>query len=552
VSHRNGTPKSRETTGYNPRLGAAAEAVLEPELSEPESSDEETSADTPQIYYPEPDLTAVLATATAAQDRWPYPESAIISYALDLPDKFQVAIGLIKPEFFQLFTTRYVMAWILNLHEKYGEIPTREALRGVIVRHLTTNDPYEDVLKVVERESDPRETGIIRDQLLEWVTSRVYERFYDEDVVRAVQRGDYAAVENIFNAAKQIKSDAAVSDGDLPNLRMLQQEEYEESWLVENVLLAGQPIVIGGRKKVLKTGILCDLAASIATGGKFLGKFQAVKQPVVFVSGETGQQDIIKRMKAIAKCRNLNFPDDLDDLRLCFKRIKLSKPGSRDWLLSKIAKIRPGLVIIDPLYRLMGLGGGEDEASPSNLYQMGDLLDEITDACQKTGGTLLLSHHFKKSAPDNLDLDNLAYSGLAEFARQSILIRRSQEFTTPKLNNLLIQFHRQGNGETYSVVVDEGDDSGSWRISLETASELAKNQRDLKRNQLIGRVVAAINDLTAEQPDKSASQRDVREHCGMSGETARKAIDLAVEDGYVELYETRINGQLSKCVRLVS
>src|SRR3974390_3509885 len=66
-------------------------------------------------------------------------------------------------------------------------------------------------------------------------------------------------------------------------------EHRQHCWLVDNVLVEGQPAVIGGPKKTLKTTCALDLAISLATGTPFLGHFR-VAQPVrvAVLSGENG------------------------------------------------------------------------------------------------------------------------------------------------------------------------------------------------------------------------------------------------------------------------
>jgi len=46
---------------------------------------------------------------------------------------------------------------------------------------------------------------------------------------------------------------------------------------LENILVAGQPFLLGGKKKCLKTAIRCDLAVSLATATPFLDHFDVPK-----------------------------------------------------------------------------------------------------------------------------------------------------------------------------------------------------------------------------------------------------------------------------------
>jgi hypothetical protein len=96
------------------------------------------------------------------------------------------------------------MAWIVNLTQKHGQVPTRDILKDTLIRQLTTDDPYEDVLKVVDRKSNPRETGLIRDQLWDWLRVRAYGLLYNEETILAYQRGDFSCLDKLYADVKAI------------------------------------------------------------------------------------------------------------------------------------------------------------------------------------------------------------------------------------------------------------------------------------------------------------------------------------------------------------
>src|SRR5262245_10097736 len=73
-------------------------------------------------------------------------------------------------------------------------------------------------------------------------------------------------------------------------------------WLVEGILVAGQPGVLGGPKKALKSSLAVDLAISIGTGTPFLGRFAVPRRRrVALFSGESSRatlQDTARRVCA--------------------------------------------------------------------------------------------------------------------------------------------------------------------------------------------------------------------------------------------------------------
>lgn len=133
-----------------------------------------------------------------------YEEEAIISLALDHPE-FWTSVGrFLKPTMFARLECRLVAAEILNSFEKYDIVPTRKILRDRIVASLTEDDPYDEILRIVDRKSDYREVPIIKDTLLKWAKDKAFGQIYSEEAQMAYARGDYQFLEKIISEANRI------------------------------------------------------------------------------------------------------------------------------------------------------------------------------------------------------------------------------------------------------------------------------------------------------------------------------------------------------------
>src|SRR5207247_2102540 len=103
-------------------------------------------------------------------------------------------------------------------------------------------------------------------------------------------------------------------------------------------------------------------------------------------------------------------------------------------------------------------------ASASNLYEVGPLLRRVGESCLAAGATPILVHHANKSVAKKtetqqpLDLDDLAFAGIGEYARQWLLINRRTPYMPGRGDNrlLLAVGGSAGHSGCWQVDVDEG------------------------------------------------------------------------------------------------
>lgn len=176
----------------------------------------------------------------------------------------------------------------------------------------------------------------------------------------------------------------------------LDENEYELTYLIEGMLVRGQPGVIAGPKKTLKTNISIDLALSLSDAGLFLGRFN-VPEPVRVgvMSGESGAATIQETARRIAYAKQRRL-SDFHNVVWSFEVPQLGSVLHADGLRDFIKRYELDVLILDPTY-LMMLGLGDNAG---NLFIVGSFLKSLGELSQETGCTPLLCHHLKKGIAD--------------------------------------------------------------------------------------------------------------------------------------------------------
>lgn len=331
--------------------------------------------------------------------------------------------------------------------------------------------------------------------------------------------------------------------------------DFRQEWLVKRCLVRGQVGVLGGGKKSLKTTVAIDLALSLATTERFLGEFEVYRPlRVCLISGESGEftlQETARRI-AVAKGIELAEANILWDFRLP----QLSRPVDLMTLAAGLKTHEVDVLLFDPLYLALIAGGTDVDAA--NLFEVGPLLANFTRACLDAGVTPIILHHFRKTsqAGDELDLNALAFAGIAEFARQWLLIGRREAYAPGSgLHRLtMVVGGSAGQSGSWSVDVDEGqlaeDFTGrKWDVRIESTGETVKNQcglkeqqrkerEDQKRRELDGAFLNAMDTLIANgQP---VTKTKVRNFLAWSGDKVNGCIARLKLQDVIETYSVAV------------
>jgi len=332
--------------------------------------------------------------------------------------------------------------------------------------------------------------------------------------------------------------------------------DYPLHWHVKKVLVRGQPAIVAGPKKCLKTSLLCDFAVSIGSGQPFLGVFQSEGPTRIgFFSGESGPHAIKATARLVCAARGIRLEDA--GVWWCFAVPQLSRAEQLACLAEQIGKHQLQVVIIDPLYLCL-LAGNPDVRS-SNLYDMGPLLAAITEVCRQAGADVILCHHFIKRPADPFgvpELEDMSGAGVAEFARQWVLIGRRERYEPGTgLHKLWLNVGGSaGFSSCWSVDVDEGvladDFSGKkWEATVEGAAAAIlgkKVQAETKREEQQAsrrkddetKVLQAIDYLTAAGQPYSSTR--VRDKAVLNGDKFRQAVERLVAEGLIERCDVKV------------
>lgn len=177
-------------------------------------------------------------------------------------------------------------------------------------------------------------------------------------------------------------------------------------WLVEGIWMRESHGMIAGEPKAYKSVLTTDLAVSVASGKPFLGSYEVKKQgPVLIIQEENAPWIVRDRLKKITNARDLlnsqvsvngkniqiKFPPPLPIHLLNNAGLDITSEEDKTFVESNIKEYKPILVILDPLYLMMG---DKDVNSAKDLQLILPWLKSLRD---KYNTSVVLVHHWNKA-----------------------------------------------------------------------------------------------------------------------------------------------------------
>ena len=169
----------------------------------------------------------------------------------------------------------------------------------------------------------------------------------------------------------------------------IHSEKFTENWLVKD--LWGQEAVgiIGGAPKCCKSWLGLDIAISVSSGTPCLGRFQVEQQgPALIYLAEDAAFMVRERVLGICKHRHLDI-ETLDLHIINAPSLRLDLETDRTKLINSIDRLKPSLLLLDPLVRLHRV----DENSSAEISALLGFLREIQ---RQFNMAVILVHHMSK------------------------------------------------------------------------------------------------------------------------------------------------------------
>lgn len=285
---------------------------------------------------------------------------------------------------------------------------------------------------------------------------------------------------------------------------LLDSPEETTPFIVDNLLPSGGTSIVVAKPKVGKTTLLRQMSLSIARGRLFLDR-QTSQGPVIYFSVEEKLNEIRSHFKAMGA-------DGSEPIYIFADR---APRDTIEQLAPIIKEIKPALLILDTLFKIIRVKDTNDYAAVSNA------LEPIQEIARNTGTHIMGVHHAGKGEREGADgiLGSTAIFGAFDTA---IILGRSGNRRTIK------SIQRYGSDlETSALLYDK----------VTRSSMLGPEDWKVKADERADDVLAFIR-----KAGRAATTAEIKEATGMDKDVLARTLRSMVSSGKINVRGLGVKG----------
>ena len=212
--------------------------------------------------------------------------------------------------------------------------------------------------------------------------------------------------------------------------------------IIHGLLHRGCKMLLGGTSKSCKSWTMLEAAMAVAGGALWWG-FTTTKSKVLYINFELQDWSLMKRVKALGLEMGMEgrFSEpameniDVWNLRGHSTDVALLLPQ----LIESIKTDGYGLIIIDPLYKMLGATRDENDAA-----SMGDVFNSLESLAQASGAAVMISHHYAKgNAAVKTPQDRVSGSGVMARDPDSLVMLTPHDEEDTYVVEFVLRHHAQ-------------------------------------------------------------------------------------------------------------
>ena len=292
----------------------------------------------------------------------------------------------------------------------------------------------------------------------------------------------------------------------------LEDRPRHQHWLVDTLWGREAVGIIGGEPKCGKSFLALDLAVAVASAVPALRHFPTVHAgPVLMFAAEDAGHIVRTRLEGIARAAGADFAT-LDIAVIDVPVLRLDHRLDRQRLHETIERIRPRLLVLDPLVRLHGV----DENAVADIAP---ILGGLRNLQRRFATAVVLVHHARKSAATRPGQALRGSSELHAWGDSNLYLRRRD-------NQIVMTVEHRAAPGLNDVEIELADDGKGPALRLRRQVPDKALPEPQTAEQRIVEVLA--------EADKPLSQAQIRKRAAARNATVSATLQELLREGRVE------------------